>query len=130
LKNKVKLNDENVVIFKKLFNIIRKQHLNLSSGKLERLKLNRQNILKMVNDILDYLFGNYSNSNLKELILLIWYSGKLLENLYQDTMEKNGFYNILDYLVNKIVIKYYNKILDDILIFSLQIVFELIILDQ
>jgi hypothetical protein len=130
LKNKVKLDDENVVIFKKLFNTIRKQHLNLSSGKLERLKLNRQNILKMVNDILDYLFGNYSNSNIKELILLIWYSGKLLENLYQDSMEKNGFYNILDYLVNKIVIKYYNKILDDILKFSVQIVLKLIILDR
>ena len=123
LNNKVKLNDENVIIFKKLFNTINKQNLNLSSGKLEKLKLNRQNILKMVNDILDYLFGNYSNSNLKELILLIWYSGKLLENLYHDTMEKNGFYNILDYLVNKIVTKYYNKILDDILIFSVQIVF-------
>ena len=121
-KSKVKLNDDNIVIFKKLFNTIRKQNLNLNSPHFEKLRLNRQNVMKMVNDILDYLFGNYSNSNLRELILLIWYSGKLLENLYSSSIEKNEFYNILDYLVNKIVNKYYFKILDDILIFSVDIV--------
>ena len=118
----LQLNDDNIVIFKKLFNTIRKQNLNLNSPHFEKLRLNRQNVMKMVNDILDYLFGNYSNSNLRELILLIWYSGKLLENLYSSSIEKNEFYNILDYLVNKIVNKYYFKILDDILIFSVDIV--------
>ena len=103
--------------------------------KLIELDLNvydKAIFLQKISNILQYIFISFNirlnddkndkhilnkeeNIQVKNVIEIIYYSAKVLENLYLSSMEKKNNQMIYDYIINKVIIKYYPKITELIL---------------
>ena len=107
--------------------------------KLSEINLNGHDnalFLKNISKILQYIFSSFQkrienqkkkdifilneeeNIEVKQLIQIIYYSTKVMENLYLSNSEKRNNQMIYYYLVNKIVIKYCPKMNEIILNFT------------
>ena len=62
-----------------------------------------------------YILNKEENNQVKKGIEIIYYSAKVLENLYLSNMEKKNNQMIYDYILNKVIIKYCPKITELIL---------------
>ena len=107
-----------------LFNQFRKK--DVSNSTLEKYAIDRKRTLIIINNILEYIF-EYSNNNtisIDTLILLAWSAGKLIVHLYNSNFEKTELHSVLDYIFNKIIIRFNNKIIDDILKYSIDLIYQ------
>jgi hypothetical protein len=62
-----------------------------------------------------HILNKEENDQVKKGIEIIYYSAKVLENLYLSNMEKKNNQMIYDYIINKVIIKYCPKIIELIL---------------
>ena len=92
----------------------------LKEEKLENVE--RPIFLKGIHFILDFLFKNKDkNVNEENILYLIYNSAKLLQYLYDSNFEKSNYQSILDHIINKIVLKYFPNLTNDILTFSVKL---------
>ena len=56
-----------------------------------------------------HILNKEENNQVKKGIEIIYYSAKVLENLYLSNMEKKNNQIIYDYILNKVIIKYCPK---------------------
>ena len=90
--------------------------------KKEKLELVERTIfLRVINLILEFLFKNKGNVHEENILYIIYYSAKLLQALYDSNFEKSNYQSILDYIINKVVLKFCPKINDEILTFSVKL---------
>jgi hypothetical protein len=109
--------------FNHLFPILSNK-INNSGNKVN---IDKKIILKSVNDILDLVMESPEKTKMmSNFINLIFSSGKLIETLYHTSYEKTDFHSIIDYIINKLGMKYSenSKLMDEIILYSVEIVKE------
>jgi ubiquitin-protein ligase E3 C len=109
--------------FNHLFPILTNK-INNSGNKVN---IDKKIILKSVNDILDLVMESPEKTKMmSNFINLIFSSGKLIETLYHTSYEKTDFHSIIDYIINKLGMKYSenSKLMDEIILYSVEIVKE------
>ena len=62
-----------------------------------------------------YIMNEDQNEQVKKIIKIIFFSAKVMENLYLSNSEKKNNQMIYDFIVNKVIIKFCPKIIDIIL---------------
>jgi hypothetical protein len=107
-------------IFINCFQILKKK--DLSNTILTKYSIDRKTFLKAVNSIIEFSMENDNFSDIEKLNYFIWISGKLIVNLYKSNFEKTEFYSVLDYLFSKIINRYNNKLIDEILKYSVSLI--------
>lgn len=123
-KNLIKyFSRENIDFFNRLFPILTHK-LNSSENKIN---IDKKIILKAVNNVLDLVMELPNKTKMmSNFINLIYSSGKLIENVYHSSYEKTDFHSIIDYIINKLGMKYStnSKLIDEIIFYSVDIVRE------
>ena len=105
-------------IFIKIFKIISESNLNRCDNALLLQKITiileyifslyqmKLNNFEKQNDNKELLDDNENNEEVKKLIKIIFYSVKVMENIYLSSSEKKNNQIIYDSIINKIIIKY------------------------
>ena len=127
----IKLKDNDYLYNEDYFNIFIQIFRKLS--ELNLIGYDNALFLKKISNILNYIFISYqmkidnnkndkdllneeeNNEEVKKVIKIIFYSAKVMENLYLSNSEKKNNQMIYDFIINKIIIKYCPKIIDIIL---------------
>jgi hypothetical protein len=107
-------------IFSTCLQMLKKK--DLSNTSLSKHNIDRKTFLVAINNILEYVMESTNYLDIDKLVILIWNAGKLIFNLYRSNYEKTEFYSVLDYIFNKIVLKYNAKLLDEILKYSITLI--------
>jgi hypothetical protein len=94
----------------------------LSNISLGKYNIDRKTFLKTINNMLEYVMESTNYFDTDKLILLIWNAGKLIVNLYRSNYEKTDFSAVLDYIFNKIILKYNSRLIDEILKYSIVLI--------
>lgn len=117
--------EEQVNFFINLFSALVKKDINFNSQTYTKMDIDRKYLLKFINDILELTMEANANFNFKKiesLIKIIYSASKLIEHLYHTNYEKSDFHSILDYIFNKIALKYNSILCDEILIYSVNLI--------
>ena len=128
----MKIKDNNYVYNEDYLHIFKEIFKKLS--ELNIIGYDNALFLKKISNILQYIFISYqmkignskndililkdeeeNNEEVKKIIKIIFFSAKVMENLYLSNSEKKNNQLIYDVIINKIIIKYCPKIIDIIL---------------
>ena len=84
-------------------------------------KVNRTEIIKGINTIIELLFSSKNKINPKLSILIIYTSSQLIVSLYKSNFEKTNYQTILEHIVNKIALKCKPELTNEILMYSIEL---------